>query len=232
MIDFMTQHPEQRALSQMRAMIQDGDYPLNSRLPPERTLCETMGVSRATLRKVLATLAAEGQIWRHVGKGTFVGSAPGTGLDDPTSIASRTNPAEVMQARQMVEPELARLAALNASAADIEEMRLCIRRTKLARNWRTYEMWDNRLHRSIAKAGGNGCMLAIFDMLNGVRRAVTWGRLRPYDLTPDHSHHSFAEHDALVDVIEQRDTELAAKLMREHLREVRRDLLQSMPDRD
>jgi DNA-binding FadR family transcriptional regulator len=232
MIDFMTEHHEQRALSQMRAMIEEGDYPLNSRLPPERTLCETMGVSRATLRKVLATLAAEGQIWRHVGKGTFVGSAPGNGLDDLTSIASRTNPAEVMQARQMVEPELARLAALNASATEIDEMRHCIRRTKSARNWRTYEMWDNRLHRTIAKAGGNGCMLAVFDMLNGIRRAVTWGRLRRYDLTPDHSHHSFAEHDALVDAVEHRDTELAASLMREHLREVRRDLLQAMPDRE
>lgn len=232
MIDLMTEHPEQRALSQMRTMIQEGDYPLNSRLPPERILCETIGVSRATLRKVLATLAAEGQIWRHVGKGTFVGSPPTGGLDDLTSIASRSNPAEVMQAREMVEPELARLAALNSSATDIEEMRHCIRRTKSARNWRTYEMWDNRLHRTVAKAGGNGCMLAVFDMVNGVRRAVTWGRLRPYDLTPEHNHHSFAEHDALVDAIEHRDTDLAAKLMRSHLREVRRNLLQSMPDRD
>jgi len=228
-IDFMSEHQEQRALSQMRAMIEEGDYPLNSRLPPERTLCETIGVSRATLRKVLATLAAEGQIWRHVGKGTFVGSVPGDGFGDVASIASRTNPSEVMQARQMFEPELARLAALNASATEIEDMRHCIRRTKLARNWRTYEMWDNRLHRSIAKAGGNGCMLAVFDILNGIRRTVTWGRLRRYNLTPDHSHHSFAEHDALVDAIEHRDTDLAAELMREHLGEVRRDLLQSMP---
>lgn len=231
MIDLMTEHPEHRALTKMRTMIQEGDYPLNSRLPPERVLCETIGVSRATLRKVLATLAAEGQIWRHVGKGTFVGSPPAGGLDDLPSIASRSNPAEVMQAREMIEPELARLAALNSSAAEIDEMRHCIRRTKSARNWRTYEMWDNRLHRTVAKAGGNGCMLAVFDMVNGVRRAVTWGRLRRYDLTPEHSHHSFSEHDALVDAIEHRDTDLAAKLMRAHLREVRRDLLQSMPDR-
>ena len=67
----MAEHQEQRALSRMRAMIEDGDYPLNSRLPPERSLCETMGVTRAALRKALATLEAEGQIWRHVGKGTF-----------------------------------------------------------------------------------------------------------------------------------------------------------------
>ncbi len=213
-------------------MIEAGDYPLNSRLPPERALCATMGISRAALRKALATLEAEGQIWRHVGKGTFVGSPPVDSLHDLSAITSRTNPAEVMQARQILEPELARLAALNATAAEVEEMRRCIGKTKSAKEWRTYEMWDNRLHRAIARAGGNGCMLALFDMLNGIRRAVTWGRLRSYELGSGRIHHSFAEHDAVVDAIEQRDTELAASRMRDHLRAVRRDLMQSMPDRD
>lgn len=228
----MTEHQEQRALSQMRAMIEAGDYPLNSRLPPERKLCDVLGVTRNALRKALATLEAEGQIWRHVGKGTFVGSPPvGTG-SDLSAVTSRTNPTEVMQARLMLEPEMARLAALNATQADVEEMRFCIAKTKVAREWRTYEMWDNRLHRTIARAGGNACTLALFDMLNGIRRAVTWGRLRRYELGSDRAHHSFAEHDALVDAIEQRDTEQAAERMRGHLRAVRRDLLQSMPDSD
>jgi DNA-binding GntR family transcriptional regulator len=43
-------------------------------------------------------------------------------------------------------------------------------------------------------------------------------------------HHSFAEHDALIEAIEERDTEAAAAIMRDHLRAVRRDLLASMPD--
>jgi len=213
-------------------MIEAGDYPLNSRLPPERTLCERMGVTRAALRKALATLEAEGHIWRHVGKGTFVGSPPVGSPADLAAVTSRTNPSEVMQARLMLEPELARLAALNATSTDVEDMRQCIRRTRSAKEWRTYEMWDNRLHRAIARAGGNSCTLALFDMLNGIRRAVTWGRLRSYELGSGRAHHSFAEHDALVDAIEQRDTELAAGLMRDHLRAVRRDLTQSMPDSD
>lgn len=225
----MTEHQEQRALAEMRSMIESGDYPLNSRLPPERTLCDTMGVTRAALRKALATLESEGQIWRHVGKGTFVGSPPVGSLQDLSAIATRTNPAEVMQARLMLEPELARLAALNATATDVEEMHRCIRRTKSAREWRTYEMWDNRLHRTIAGAGGNGCMLALFDMLNSVRRTVTWGRLRSYELGSGRVHHSFSEHDVLVDAIAQRDTELSAGLMRDHLRAVRQDLVQSLP---
>ncbi len=220
----------ERALETMRRMLDAGDYPLNSRLPPERELSQQLGVKRAVLRRALATLESEGQIWRHVGKGTFVGAPPNGMLNDIVGIADRTNPAEVMQARLMIEPELARLAALNATAAAMAEMRRCIRGTKQAQEWRTYEMWDTRLHREIARAGGNNCLLVVFDMLNSVRRAVAWKRLRTYDLTRNHDHHSFAEHDALVDAIEQRDTEAAAGLMRAHLRAVRGDLLASMPD--
>lgn len=224
----MSLHESERVLEELRQMLETGDYPLNSRLPPERDLCGKLGVKRAVLRKALARLEADGHIWRHVGKGTFVGSPPSGLLDDMSSIASRTNPAEVMQARLTVEPELARLAALNATAAEIAEMRRCIKGTRQAREWRTYEMWDNRLHREVARASGNVCLLAVFDMLNSVRRAVAWKRLRKHEVT--HNHHSFCEHDALVDVIEERDTEAAAALMRDHLRAVRRDLLASMPD--
>jgi DNA-binding FadR family transcriptional regulator len=224
----MSLHESDRVLQELRRMLDAGDYPMNSRLPPERDLCENLGVKRAVLRKSLARLEADGHIWRHVGKGTFVGSPPSGLLDDMSSIASRTNPTQVMQARLTVEPELARLAALNATATEIAEMRRCIKGTRQAREWRTYEMWDNRLHREVARASGNVCLLAVFDMLNSVRRAVAWKRLRKHEVT--HDHHSFCEHDALVDVIEERDTEAAAALMRDHLRAVRRDLLASMPD--
>lgn len=227
-IDPVQKTGEETALTAVRRLLENGDYPLNSRLPPERDLCERLGVKRNVLRKALARLEADGHIWRHVGKGTFVGSPPSGLLDDSSSIASRTNPAEVMQARLTVEPELARLAALNATAAEISEMWRCIRGTRQAREWRTYEMWDNRLHRQVARASGNVCLLAVFDMLNAVRRAVAWKRLRKHEL--NHDHHSFTEHDALVEAIEERDTEAAAALMRDHLRAVRRDLLASMPD--
>jgi DNA-binding FadR family transcriptional regulator len=224
----MTLHESDRVLQELRRMLETGDYPMNSRLPPERDLCEKFGVKRAVLRKALGKLEADGHIWRHVGKGTFVGSPPSGLLADMSSIASRTNPAEVMQARLTVEPELARLAALNATAAEIAEMRRCVRGTRQAREWRTYEMWDNRLHREVARASSNICLVAVFDLLNAVRRDVAWKRLRKIEL--NHDHHSFSEHDALVDLIEERDTDAAAALMRDHLRAVRRDLLASMPD--
>ncbi len=64
------------ALVQLQAYLAQIDLPSDGRLPPERELCDTLGVSRGDLRKALDVLARDGHIWRHVGKGTFVGSGP------------------------------------------------------------------------------------------------------------------------------------------------------------
>jgi len=64
------------ALARLRSYLAQIEMPLDSRLPPERELAETLGVTRAGLRKALAVLESENQIWRHVGKGTFIGSRP------------------------------------------------------------------------------------------------------------------------------------------------------------
>jgi DNA-binding FadR family transcriptional regulator len=214
------------ALGQLRAYLSQGELSVDSRLPPERDLCRSIGVTRSELRKALAVLEAEGQIWRHVGKGTFVGSRPVDGLSDIAAMTRITNPAEVMRARMLIEPEVARLAALNATGAHVAEMRLCLARTRAAETWRQYESWDNRLHRAVASATQNSLLLALLDTLSAVRRAVTWGRLRADRVKPARDHHSFVEHDDIVDAIEDRDMDRARAAMRRHLESVERNLLQ------
>jgi len=223
----VTQLEEYGALTQLRALLAQHDYPPGSRLPPERSLCKTLGVSRTALRKALATLEAEGQIWRHVGQGTFIGSRAAPDSAVISQIASQTNPAQIMEARLAVEAELARLAALHANANDLAELELCIARSRAAENWRIYETWDNRLHRTIAEATHNPVLIALFDTLNTVRRTVVWGRLRPNKTKPAVDHHSFAEHDAIIQAIRERDMAQAAKAMRAHLESVQRHLLLS-----
>lgn len=213
------------ALTQLRAYLAQHALGMNDRLPPERELCGMLGVTRTALRKALSTLEAEGQLWRRVGKGTFVGAQPIDDFSDIAAITSRTNPAEVMSARRLIEAELARVAALNATAADIEEMRVCLAKSKAAANWRQYESWDNRLHRVVAQATGSTLLLALFDTLNAVRRAVVWGRLRPNKPRPAANHHSFAEHAEIVTAIAERDMDRAADAMRRHLESVERNLL-------
>jgi DNA-binding FadR family transcriptional regulator len=215
------------ALTQLRAYLAQSQLPVDSRLPPERELCQTLGISRAELRKALAVLEAEGQLWRHVGKGTFIGSRPIDTMADIAAITRRTNPTEVMRTRLLLEPEVTRVAALMATSAQISEMHACLAKMRQAQTWRQYEAWDNRLHRLIAEATQNSLMLALLDTLNAVRRAVAWGRLRANKVKPDADHHSFAEHEAIVAAIEDRDMERAAASMRLHLESVERNLLKA-----
>src|SRR5215218_1296236 len=151
----------QSVLTQLRAYLAHEGRFAGARLPPERRLAEELGVSRGTLRRALADLEAEGLIWRHVGRGTFVGNRPVETVQDLGEVTRRTNPAGVMEARLSLEPELARQG-------------------REAGDWRTYEYWDNRLHRAVAEATANVVLLALFDSLNTIRRTVTWGRLRRF----------------------------------------------------
>ena len=208
------------ALIQLQAWLAQRELPEGGRLPPERELCDLLGVSRGELRKALARLEGDGELWRHVGKGTFLGVRPAAGGDDVSSVAARSNPREVMRARLLFEPMLAQEAALNATSADLDEMRRCVAASREAATWRHYENWDNRLHHAVAAASGNTVLRALFDQLNAIRRAVVWGRRRDEGDRPPRDHHSFAEHDRLVAAISQRDAAVAARAMRLHLESV------------
>ncbi len=216
----------QSALTQLRAWLAQQALPPSTRLPPERELSGSLGVSRGDLRKALAILEGQGELWRHVGKGTFVGARPVVEINSVAAIAAQTNPAEVMRARLAIEPEMAREAALHATADDIAELRLCLDGARRAETWRHYETWDNRLHRAVAEAAHNALLLSIFDTMNAVRRAVVWGRMRADRPRPPPDHHSFAEHDAIVAAIEERNLSAAASRMRSHLQHVQAYLLE------
>lgn len=221
----------QSALTQLRAYLAQNELRPGTRLPAERELSEILGVSRGDLRKALGLLENRGELWRHVGKGTFVGARPIAELFSIAALAGQTNPAEVMRARMVIEPELARESALHANADDMEALWTCVRESRGAESWRQYETWDNRLHRSIAEAGHNALLLAVFDAVNAVRRTVVWGRLREDRDRPTSDHHSFAEHEAIVRAIAERDRTEAATRMRTHLETVQNLLLNPLPVR-
>ncbi len=216
------------ALVQLRAFIAQSDFVPNERLPAERQLCENLGISRSELRKAFSILEAEGAIWRHVGRGTFVGNGNDESLAmSVANVAKHTSPRDVMSARIILEPQLAREAAYNATAQDVESLRRIARKSQQTNSWREYETLDNQLHWLIAKSTQNNALLALFDLLNSLRRTVAWGRLRQRRDHPPATHHSFAEHDNILDAIDNRDGELAQKLMRKHLETVLAGLIPS-----
>ncbi len=214
------------ALIQLRAYISQSGLGPNDRLPPERKLCDMLGVSRTELRRAFAVLESEGSVWRHVGRGTFIsGGASNEATISMSSIAQHTTPHEVMHARLLIEPLLAREAALHATAQHMNAMRQIADKTRHAKSWREYEALDNQFHRLFAEACQNPPLLAIFDQLNALRRTVAWGRLRERPEQPPQDHHSFEEHEALLEAIENRDGNAAYTVMHNHLQSVASRLL-------
>lgn len=219
----------QELAHRVRDLIDKAGYRHNARLPPERELCEILGTTRNQLRKALAELEAQGRIWRHVGRGTFVGSRPVLNLEDVAYLGDLIKPKQVVAVRFTIEPELCKLAAQHCSRSDLDQMQLCAERCRQAEDWRTYEAWDNNLHHAIARATHNQLFLYFFETLNSVRRSIVWGQPRA-TRKPDENYSSFVEHDAILSCIAAGDGDGAARMMVKHLASVySRSLPESVP---
>lgn len=211
----------------LRAYITEQGFGHTARIPPERALAARFGVTRGALRKALDQLEDDGLIWRHVGRGTFIGARPVLNLSDVTYLGELASPAQVITARFAIEPELARLAAVYGTRSDFEQIATCTGKCRTAADWRAYEAWDNNLHHAIAKATHNKLLVHLFDTLNVVRRSTVWGVKRATQAPPP-DHNSFAEHDAMLAAIVARDPDLAAQEMRRHLNSVRGRVLPAL----
>lgn len=197
----------------------------SGRLPPERELATRLRVSRAELRYALGQLEADGVLIRQVGRGTFVANRSESVSDVASRLTLKTSPPAAMQARLLIEPELASLAATNATPDQIRSLRRLCKEMRNCRGWEEYAELDWRLHNLIGEATGNVLLAEMQQILNQVRRSVVWGDLETPPPGPDGSYHSFDEHEAVVAAIEARDPVAAAAEMRGHLDTTRRLLL-------
>lgn len=224
---------QDKNLTRLRRWIATSEMARGARLPPERSLSETLGLSRAELRNALLVLEAEGLLERHVGRGTFLARTPppprsAMGIDATIgALSETTGPVDAMDARLVLEPALVRLAALNATPKQLRSLQEMSDAMRNAPTWAAYESLDHDFHSLIAAASGNTMLLALFDILNGVRQVVVWRRLAPADQQPERNYHSFDEHDAIVAALTTRDGATAAKAMAAHLNATRAALTQS-----
>ena len=227
---------QDKILMRMRNWLSGSGLAKGGRLPPERALCETLGISRTELRKALLVLEAEGVLARHIGRGTFLAKASGskTSRNDIektiAELAKSTGPIDAMNARLALEPEIAQLAALHATPAQLSEMRRLVNAMRDAVSWSAYETLDSDFHEAIAAASGNSLLQVLHRMLNGVRLIVVWHRLNTSDQGPDLSYHSFDEHEAILTALETRDGSTARVAMRTHLESTLARMTTSPPE--
>jgi DNA-binding FadR family transcriptional regulator len=221
--------------------IRDGSLKVGEQLPTERALSEEYGCPRSVVRKALTMLEIEGLIVRNVGRGTFV--APTTVAEPPALISSidkpavvptlgatriygSASPAELMEARMLVEPNVAELAVQHATSADLRDIEaLHLRATEETASIASHEL-DEQFHRAIAAATHNNLVRSIFEEINRERLSPEWTelKLRRNGARPGRRAEVTIEHAAIVQAIRERDGEQARKAMIAHLLGVRRYL--------
>src|SRR5210317_1414024 len=209
------------ALEKLRDRLVSGSYQLGERLPSERSLCAELGISRSGLRKVLSRLEAEDLIWRHVGKGTFAGSRPALGSESFRIVTSKTNPLEIMEARLMLEPQIAGAAAQRASFQEIERLALCAKRNHEANDLETNEKWDVLFHETLVIATKNSLLIALYGGISKMRLSDDWCLRKQHWITPENWESFKKQHGAVARAVRERNEEQAERTMREHLISVR-----------
>ncbi|OWY12430.1 GntR family transcriptional regulator [Thioclava sp. JM3] len=191
------------------------------RLPPERLLKDLVGCSRETLRAALRAFEAEGEVWRHVGQGTFRGRAPLWRPVKDTLLLEATTPADLMDARRLLEPQVAAAAAMRRETEDTTHLRRCVAEGKAARNRAECERADDAFHQTVARVACNPVLIALLRHFSGTRCRAVWQREwdRTYrrvgveEFTLVHCGH----HEEVVAAIADRDPRAAHRAMAHHL---------------
>ena len=198
------------------------------RLPAERELSSSFGVSRSTVRRVLQDFKQRALITQTVGSGTYVSDQVQQALaawPAPGAGALAVSPAELMNARLVLEPAVIDLCVGNATAADFDRMDECNAHAEAAHTLEEFERWDAALHAAIAQAAHNGFISAMVQTMNDVRSQDEWAVLKRRSATPERRREYEAEHRALVQALRRRDAVQARALCLAHLVHVRQNML-------
>ncbi len=207
---------EQRILS---GELRDGDH-----LGSERELSERFAASRTAVREALKTLAQKGLVDMRPGRGTVVIDGTSRAMHHSLRLMMRVgqaqNPSNLVEVREILEPEIAGLAAQRATDDDVTDLRAAVRLMDAAlEDADAYIAADTDFHRTLAKATGNPLLLALMDSivdpLSEQRKLIF--------SVPGGPERGQTPHKRLIEMIVRRDADGARACMREHMRQVRDD---------
>lgn len=202
---------------QLRRLIDSGEFPAGSRLPPERDLAAQLGVSRPSVREALIALEVAGLVEVRMGSGIYVlqpGRASGA-----QAVPATDGPFEIIQARQLIEGELAAAAAASMDATQLAALREAVETmADEARRGLLPIHGDRLFHLRIAEASGNAVLLRLVTELFDERNNPLFARLGSHFENPDNWAQAIEEHAAVVEAIAARQPAEARRAMHEHLR--------------
>jgi len=194
------------------------------RLMPERALSDRLAVSRSLVREALILLEIEGAVEVRKGSGIYLADTPQT-AGGPTR--DDIGPFELLQARQLIESDIAGFAARMVTKSDILRMRdtLETMRRDLANTDADYS-GDRQFHRLIAEATQNSVLVDIVEELWRKReQSPMWAKLHNRIFETTYRRAWLDDHLAILQALQARRPEEAQSAMWHHLENVRKTLM-------
>lgn len=202
--------------------IEDGRFPVGSRLPTEQQLAEQFDVSRASVREALSCLQFEGYVTPRQGSRTVVTSVvPRSALQHRPGGAgqSRFSVADLMEARLTLEPQVLALAAADPDPRALPALRQIVPGMKLALSEPGLQpRTDFEVHAALVRVCRNSLLaeaaerllqLGDNDMSRVARDGIWAERALPWEWL-DH-------HEAMATAVVNHQPELAAAACTQHL---------------
>ena len=202
---------------QVKQLIAEGRLKSGDRLPPERELAEKFVVSRTSVREALRALESLGLIEIRPGEGTFVRQVPLDALVGPLALvmtSQREAIGELFEARRVLEPAIAALAAGRATPEEIHEMeRILEDQAREIAAGKTGLAQDAAFHAAIGTAAHNR---AITRIAHAVMDLLTQSREESLN-TPGRPTRSHQDHRRILQAIARRNATAARQAMLDHL---------------
>lgn len=213
---------------QIEEMILQQEFQPGDKLPSERNLAKLLGVSRTVIRQALAILKEKDLVDVRVGDGTYASYGTPVSVVAPLAkllTEERKRIVDPVEARYLLEPQIARLAAERASKQDIEELEQLFTAhiTKLVKEKFLPVELDTAFHRRIAETTGNSVLVNVLEstfVYVQESRSVSLSNKDSLKL-------SLEGHRQIVEGIRQKDGGMAYKAMQQHLDHIRSLIISS-----
>lgn len=214
----------EQIVQQIEESILNGALKPGDQLPAERDLAQRFGVSRTAVREAVKALREKGLVEAFSGRGTFITDgttqAVKQSLDLHARIAQPEGSIQLVEVREILEPEIAALAAARAEAQHIAMMKDAVEvMDDSSGDVDAFIEADLDFHLALAEAAANPLILSLIDSIVGLLREQ---RTRTFyvDGGPQRGQY---HHKRILKAVEDRDPEAARNAMRAHLKQVRQD---------
>lgn len=216
---------------QLVTRLRSGEFRPGTKLPSERELMERLGVGRSSIREALQTLIGMNLIEARPGRGYFVKASTWDPLPMDRVHPTLMEPQallDLIDARMLVEPEIAALAAKHATPADLAAIRQALMRIlTAARRGRTVYRAAAEFHVEFAKAGHNGALVQMVRSLVSVMSY--WGRV--FEGEPERARKEIRLHRDLLECLKRQDPGEMRRKMQEHIELTRQALIAYLASR-